>query len=183
MTKVILNGTIKGLRGKIGNLIFRQLPDGTTVVSRAQPKKNSRQKKRAKLKRSAKQQAHNSRFQEAAAYARWADDIHPVYAERAGATTMKTAYNFAVSDWWHAPEIHKIERREGRILVEVSDNISVTRVQVTVLNDAGDILARGEAARCEGDQWEFASEAEGAKVIAEAWDLPGNKAKSILSPA
>jgi hypothetical protein len=58
VTRVILSGTIKGLRGKLGNLIFRQVPDGTTVMSEAQPKKNSRQKKRAKLKRSPKQQAH-----------------------------------------------------------------------------------------------------------------------------
>jgi hypothetical protein len=53
----ILDGTIKGLRGKNGNLIFRQLPNGTTVVTQAQPKKNSRQKKRAKLKRSPRQKA------------------------------------------------------------------------------------------------------------------------------
>jgi hypothetical protein len=180
MTQVILNGTIKGLRGRIGNLIFRQMPDGTTVVSGAQPKKTGREKKRAKLKRSPKQQAHNSRFQEAAAYARAAARIHPVYAELAAVTPMKTAYNFAVSDWWHAPEIHRIERKHGGILVEASDNILVTRVRVTVLDQDGGVLERGEAVRGEGDWWEFASQAEGAKVIAEAWDLPKNVTEFIV---
>jgi len=180
MTQVILNGTIKGLRGRIGNLIFRQMPDGTTVVSKAQPKKTGREKKRAKLKRSPKQQAHNSRFQEAAAYARWAAKIHPIYAELAAAAPMKTAYNFAVSDWWHAPGIHRIKRRDGRILVEASDNILVSRVRVTVLDQDGGVLETGEAARGEGDWWEFASQAEGAKIIAEAWDLPKNVTEFIL---
>lgn len=177
MTRVILDGTIKGLRGKIGNLIFRQMPDGTTVVSEAQPKKNSRQKKRAKLRRSPKQQAHNSRFQEASAYGRWAASIYPIYAELAAAAPMKTAYNFALSDWWHSPEIQRIERREGRILVQASDNILVSRVRVTVLDQHGSVLERGEAVRGEGDWWEFSSQAEGTTILAEAWDLAKNLAQ------
>jgi hypothetical protein len=177
MTRVILNGTIKGLSGRIGNLIFRQLPDGTTVVSGAPPKKTGRDKKRAKLKRSAKQQAHNSRFQEAIAYARWADDIYPIYAELAAVEPMKTAYNFALSDWWHAPEIHGIQPKNGCILVEATDNILVTRVRVTVLDKEGGVLETGEALRGEGDVWEFASRTEGKTITAEAWDLAGNVTK------
>ena len=80
MTKVLFHGSIQGFRGRIGNMIFRQLPDGTTVVTEAPPKKNSRQKKRAKLRRSAAQKAHNDRFQEASAYARWASKTQPIYA-------------------------------------------------------------------------------------------------------
>jgi hypothetical protein len=82
MTKVILNGTIKGLRGRIGNLIFRQLPDGTTLMTEAPPKKNSRQKKRAKLKRSAAQNEHSSRFRDAIFYAKGSQN-HAVYTELA----------------------------------------------------------------------------------------------------
>ena len=80
MTKVIFHGSVQGFRGKIGNMIFRQLPDGTTVVSEAPPKKNSRQKKRAKLKRSPRQKAHNSNFREAVDYAK-AYQRNPVYVE------------------------------------------------------------------------------------------------------
>src|SRR5919109_470906 len=98
MTKVIFHGSIQGFRGRIGNMIFRQLPDGTTVVTEAPLKKNRRQKERDKLKRSAGQQAHNSRFEQAARYARQAAKIHPIYAELAAVTPMKTAYNFALSD-------------------------------------------------------------------------------------
>ena len=83
MPKVLFHGSIKSFRGRIGNLIFRQLPDGTTVVSEAQPKLSSRQKKRAKAKRSPRQNAHNERFQEASFYARHASKSKPIYAELA----------------------------------------------------------------------------------------------------
>lgn len=177
MTKVLFHGSIAGFRGKIGNMIFRQLPDGSTVVTEAPPEKSRRQKKRAKLKRSAAQRAHNSRFQQAIAYAKEAAKVQPVYAELAALAPMKTAYNFAVSDFYHPPVIHRIERREGFIRVEASDNIMVTRVQVTVLDEQGAVLEKGEATRAEDNWWEFPSHVEGKKIIAEAWDLPKNVAR------
>src|SRR6266545_3877721 len=179
MSKVLFHGSIQGFRGKIGNMIFRQLPDATTVVTEAPPKKNSRQKKRAKLKRSAGQKAHNERFEEASAYAKRAQ-TKPIYAELAAAAPMKTAYNFALSDWWHAPEIHRLERREGCIRVEATDNIMVAKVQVTVLDEEGKVLEKGEAVRCKGDWWEFPSTTEGKTIKAEAWDLPGHVTKFVV---
>ena len=178
MSRVFYNGSIKNFRGRIGNLIFRQLPDGTTVVSQAPPKETGRRKKRAKLKRSARQKAHNERFEEAAAYGKRAQ-VQPIYAELAAAAPMKTAYNFALSDWCHAPEIHRIERREGRILVEATDNIMVTRVRITILDHDRKILEQGEAVRSKGDWWEFAPQFEGANIIAEAWDLPKHVTKFV----
>jgi len=178
MTRVHLNGTIKGLSGRIGNLIFRQLPDGTTVVTSAQPKKNSRQKKRAKLKRSPRQQGHNDRFEEASAYAKWAQ-TQPIYAELAAAAPMKTAYNFALSDWWHAPKIHQVECRENKILIQATDNVLVTKVRVTVLDEEGKVMEKGEAIRGEGDCWEFTPTAEGKTIQAEAWDLPGHVTRVV----
>lgn len=180
MTKVLFHGSIQTFRGRIGNLIFRQLPDGTTVVTEAPPKQNSRQKQRAKLRRSTKQKAHNERFQEASAYARWASRTQPIYAELAAATVMRTAYNFALSDWFRAPEIHRIERQAGRIRVQASDNIQVVRVQVKLLDGEGSILETGEAVHVGGECWEYASQAEGKTVIAEARDFPGNLTRFIL---
>jgi hypothetical protein len=173
MPKVFYNGSITSFRGRIGNLIFRQLPDGTTVVSEAPPKKTGRQKKRAKLKRSPRQKAHNSNFREAVSYAK-AYQRNPVYVELAEVTPMNTAYNFALSDWMHAPKIHRIEQREGCILVEATDNILVARVRVTVMDEEGKVLEKGEAVRTEGDWWQFDSHTQGKTIKAEAWDLPGH---------
>ena len=85
MPKVFYNGSIANLRGRIGNLIFRQLPDGTTVVSEAPPKETGRRKKRAKEKRSVRQKDHNERFADASHYAR-RKQTHPVYVELAAAS-------------------------------------------------------------------------------------------------
>jgi len=169
MSKVLFHGSIQGFRGRIGNLIFRQMPDGTTVVTQAPPKKSRRQKERDKRKRSAGQQAHNSRFQQAS-----------MYAELAAAAPMKTAYNFAIAGWFNPPVIHRIERRDGRILVEANDNVRVTKVQVTVLDDEGQVLEKGEAVRGAGDWWEFASQSEGKRIMAEAWDFPGHVTQLIV---
>ena len=66
---------------------------------------------------------------------------------------MKTAYNFAMKDWFHPPEIHRIEQQDRRIRVEASDEVLVSRVQVRVLNDEGNVLETGRAVRGEGDWW------------------------------
>jgi hypothetical protein len=173
MPKVIFDASVKGFRGRTGNLIFRVLPNGDTVVSQAPPKKNSKQKKRAWAKCSKAQKAHNSRFAEAAAYGSKAQ-VEAVYVELAAAAPMMTAYNFAIADWWHKPEIQRIEQKKGRIRVQATDDVMVARVRVTVLDDVGQVLETGEATRKRGNWWEFASQAQGTKIVTEAWDLPGH---------
>jgi len=182
MSKVFYNGSIANFRGRIGNLIFRQLPDGTTVVSQAQPKETGRRKKRAKERRSARQKNHNERFSDASAYAR-KEQTQPVYVELAAAATMKTAYNFAVSDWFKPPEIHRIERKKGSIRVEATDNIQVAKVVITILDEENQVVEVGDALRQKGDWWKFATETEGATIRAEAWDLPGHKTRAEFKPS
>jgi hypothetical protein len=58
---------IEFLQGGIGGLVFRQMPDGTFIVSGA-PRHNKR-------KTPAKQKAHRQRFQQAARTARWLTNI------------------------------------------------------------------------------------------------------------
>jgi hypothetical protein len=181
MSRVILDGTIKAIRGKIGGLIFRQMPDGSIVVSEAPPKLTRREKKRANLRRSQAQKAHNSKFRDAVDYARSAARTQPLYAELAAAAPMKTAYNFALSDWFHPPQVHGIERQNGRIRVMATDNVMVTRVRVTVLDGPnGDVLETGEAVRCGGDWWEFTPQTESKTILAEAWDLPGHVGRLVV---
>ena len=67
-----------------------------------------------------------------------------------------------------------------QIVVEASDDVLVTRVQITILDHAGSVLEKGEAVRKAGDWWEFVSPAVGKTVIAEARDLPGNVTKLVL---
>jgi hypothetical protein len=170
MTKVIMSELIKAFRGAMGDMVFRQMRDGSVVVS-MRPIFHRRKFSQA-------QKDHQSRFKEAAQYARFAAKSQPIYAERARGT-LKTAYNLALSDWFNSPVIHQIEWREGQIRVEARDDVLVTRVQVTVLDEGGEILEKGEAIRSDGDWWEFLSHARGTTIIAEAWDLPGHAGRLI----
>ena len=180
MAKVLFQGSFEGFQGRIGNLIFRRLPDGTTVVSEAPPEKTSRQKKRDKEKRSPKQKAHNERFSDSSSYAGWASKNDSIYAELAAADPMRNAYNFAISDWFKPPAIHRVERRKGYIRVEATDNIQVARVRVTIQDEEGKVLEKGEAVRSRGNWWKFATPTKGHTIIAEAWDLPKNVARFVL---
>jgi hypothetical protein len=180
MTRVLYNGSIQGFSGRIGNLIFRTLPDGNTIVSRAPKKKTYKEKERARLKRSAAQKAHTSHFRKGVFYAKEAARILPVYQERAETTPTWTAYNHAMYDWFHPPQVGCVAQEDGYILVEASDDVLVTRVKVTILDGEGRVLEAGEAVREEGDWWAFVSRAEGKTLIAEAWDLPGNVTKLVL---
>ncbi len=167
MAKVKSNPIVRGISGKIGNLVFRQMPGGETYVSGV-PNFDKR-------KFSKGQKDHQSRFQLAAAYAREAAKTQPIYAELAKGT-IKSAYNFALSDWFNPPVIHKIERVNGRIRVQASDNVMVTKVVVTVLDEAGKVVEKKEAVRMKNDWWEVDLSVVG-KVVAEAWDLAGNVGK------
>ena len=167
MAKVRNNVAVRGLSGEIGDLVFQHMPDGTTYV-RKKPDFSRR-------KFSKGQKTHQSRFQEAVLYARDAAKTKPIYAELAKGT-IKSAYNFALSDWFNPPVIHTIERKDGRIRVQASDNVMVTKVVVTVLDDEGKVVEKKEAWKVESDWWEV-DLIEDGKVVVEAWDLAGNVGK------
>jgi len=173
MAKVKNNVLVRGLSGAVGNAVFRQMPDGSTWVS-ASPDFSRR-------KFSKGQKAHQSRFQQAASYARGAAQVHPIYAELAKGTT-KNAYNIALSDWFNPPVIHRIERKDGQVWVEASDNVMVIKVRVRILDEDRKILEEGEAQQADAlssEWWVYDSNAHG-QIIAEAWDLAGNMTKLVL---
>jgi hypothetical protein len=165
MAKVKRNVLIQGISGTIGkNLVFRQMKDGSTIVSTKQDFSNR--------VFSQGQLTHQSRFQEAVAYARTAAKTNPMYAELAKGT-MKTAYNIALSDWFNPPVIHAV-RREGEVIqVEATDNVAVAKVLVSVLDEEGKAVEQGEAV-LQGDQvWEYRAGVVG-RVRVEVWDFAGN---------
>jgi hypothetical protein len=170
MAKVKMNNLIKALSGTVGGLVFRQMPDGSTWASAA-PDFSGR-------KFSPGQTKHQQRFQEASAYARHAARREPIYTELAKGTT-KNAYNIAISDWFHPPAVHQMQHRDGRIFVEVSDKVMVAKVVITMLDDQGTVLEKGEVLRVEGDWWEYAPSSTGKTITVEAWDLAGNVTKAV----
>lgn len=100
MAKVAGTVVMGGIIGKVGNLVFRRMPNGETWVSSDYDFSNR--------KFSKAQEAHQSRFQQAA-YARNAAKQYPIYAELTKGT-VKSPYNWALSDSFHPPVVHQIER-------------------------------------------------------------------------
>ena len=62
--------------------------------------------------------------------------------------------------------------------MEATDHVQVARVRVTVRDEQGKVMERGEATR--GDWWKFRPQTEGRSILAEAWDLPENVTQLVL---
>jgi hypothetical protein len=94
---------------------------------------------------------------------------------------MIAAYNMALSDFFHAPVIYSILRKDGRILVHASDDVMVAAIKVTVFDEQGRPLEVGDAIQVEKDWREYTPRAEGPfHVSTSAWDIPGNRARIEL---
>lgn len=174
MAILTLNQLLEAIRGKIGGLVIRRRPDGALIISGAPHYR--------KGKGSPKQKAYRQHFKYTARHARGLAKVHPIYAELAAAARDKwlSPYNFALADCLKPPVIHRIERGDGCIRVEASDNVQVTKVRVTVRDEGGTVLASGNAARGAENWWEFACQTEGKTIVAEAWDLPMNHTKFVM---
>jgi hypothetical protein len=122
------------------------------------------------------QLTHQSRFQQAVAYACEAAKTNPLYAQLAKGTS-KNAYNLALSDWFNPPVIHSVAQNDDCILVEASDNIQVTRVLVRISDHEGQILEEGEARLMHDNLWKYATDSMEGNVTVEAFDPAGNVAK------
>jgi hypothetical protein len=173
MALINLNKIFGEITGLLGNLVFRRRPDGKLIVS---------SKPRYKGKRGHKgtpaQRAHRQRVSDMAPFASHLAKIHPIYAELAAGDKARgkwmSPYNFALADCLKPPVIHRIERGDGCIRVQATDNVGVVLVRVAVQDENGKTLESGDAVRTGGDWWEYATQVDGKRVRARAFDLPGN---------
>jgi len=92
-----------GLSGTLGDQLVqvRQAGRGGQTIIRAKPRPSKAEPTPAQIGR-------QERFREATAYAKDAAVQEPIYAEKA-AGTPKTAYNVALADWYHTPEILDVD--------------------------------------------------------------------------
>jgi hypothetical protein len=173
MAKLKNNKLLKGLRGKVGGLVFRLMPDGSTVVSKAPT--------RRKKKGTPAQMAYrNGTFKDRTQWAKWAQHEYGIYAQLAADRPMVTAYNLALKDISHPPVIHRVLRKDGRILVQAWDDVMVAGMKVTIHDEQGKLLEVGDAVYLEGDMWEYAANLEGKRIVVQAFDIPGNCARTML---
>jgi hypothetical protein len=79
------------------------------------------------------------------------------------------------------PVLHGIEYFDGRIRVDVWDNVKVTKVTLTILDPEGKPLEQGDAELVCGVHWEYQPVNKG-RILVQAWDLPGNLAQHEFCP-
>lgn len=173
------NVITRGLRGKIGELVFRQYGDKTVVSAAPQMPSEA----------SGLQKASRKRFQQAVIYAKSAmtdPDMKAAYED--AAEKRRTAYNVAVADFLHAPDIETIDLSEytGKagdpIRIRVSDDFLVKDVKLTIVDHNGNRIEDGDAMPdALGVVWTYTADKnvdnfEVGKIVVTAVDFPGNKA-------
>lgn len=175
-----------GLSGMVGDqLVFRQ-HDGKTIVSRA-PRRSDRPHTPA-------QQAHLSRFQQAVAYGKsvMADPFLKEFYTGAG--TGQNAFNNAVSDFYHAPEIEDVDPSGytgtiGSVIkVRATDDFAVTAVTVRIEAADGTLLEEGPAVPVPGTTtYRYTATRNntttaGGSIVVTASDRAGNRTRQTCVP-
>lgn len=175
MAKIRKNIIIEGLSGSLGEqLVIRHDKAGRTIVAISPKFDPDRTFSEAQV-------THQEKFREAAAYAKDAKE-EALYVSKAEGTP-KSAYNVAVADWFHAPEVKEIDMQNWHggvnelIRIKAVDNVNVTQVNVVITDDSGTVLEQGTASRGDAHWWEYSTQTAisgSPKVVVMARDLPGN---------
>jgi hypothetical protein len=145
MATIQTNSIASGLRGSLGNLVFRQV-HGKTIVSG---------KRDGKKKQSELQRENRSRFQSAAYWAK-SQMLDPekkaYYWRKAKKLKLPNAYTAAVSDYMRKADIKDVDIKQykGNAGDVVKLNISkkdyaVHKVDVVVFNEEGNVIESGVA--------------------------------------
>ena len=164
MAKVKTNIIISGVSGSLGPDHYARITrDGRTIIS-AKPDFSNRQFSEGQLD-------HQTRMQQAAAYAKAAKD-NPIYIKKA-AGTAKNSYNVALADWFKPPVIDRIQWHDGKVSVSAYDDVMVMKVTVTILDEEEQCLEKGEADLVLGVWWDYQPATDG-RILIEARDLAGN---------
>lgn len=180
MARVTGNSLLRGVSGKIGSLVIRQVGD-QTIVSAAE-------RLGPRAPRSPKQQAQLDRMYRAQLYAK-AQMLDPDAKARyaTGIDARRTsAYTVAVADYLNAPTITRVDlsgyrgRPGDALQIWATDDFAVTAVHVRILSTPdGPEVESGPALLQPDASWRYLVQrphAPGAPLTLhlEAHDLPRN---------
>ena len=143
MTKTTLNPTIDDYRGSFGKLVFKKYK-GRTIVAK---------KPVFTAAPSEAQVDHRTRFKEAAAFGKFAQDDPQLraYYEPVALTRDVTIYTVAVQDFLTNPKIKPLFLSEykgrvgDRIEIHATDKVGIVDMQVTIISNEGVRLESGKA--------------------------------------
>lgn len=176
-----------GLSGSVGDLLVFRNKGGKVIVA-SKPKERTSDYTEG-------EKAHQQFFQRATLYGKSVlVDPEKKAAYNASAKDGQSAYNVAVADFFHAPDIDTIDisgytgKVGDKIKITVTDNFQVSEVNVNIYNADGTEVEQGAAVQSVNpSEWIFTAKAtnesvEGDRIEVRATDLPGNETdKSVNS--
>jgi hypothetical protein len=185
MAKSNNNVITHGLTGTIGDmLVFRQRA-GKTIVSNI-PHKSEKEP-------TAQQQAVRSRFQQAILYGKTITQNNTDKAAYgAVAAPGQNAFNVAVADFFHAPDIQEINvsgytgNKGEFILVKAMDDFMVVDVQVRIEDSNHNLVEQGSAIQeSDGITWKYETTnpqgtVSGFKITVFVHDKPANESTGYV---
>lgn len=170
------NVVTHGMSGMLGKqLVFRQRGGKTIVATPPQTTKKATEQ----------QLQQRKRFQRAVLYGQSAladPETKVLYDSVKG----KVAFNVAVADFLHAPDIESIDltgytgQPNDKIAVTVIDDFMVKQVAVSIINEDGSLVEEGNAEPdAKGYVWIYTAtrvndSLDGDRIEIIASDMPGN---------
>jgi hypothetical protein len=162
---------LRCVRGSLGDEITIYERNGQIIMAKKRgPSKN---------KPTPKQLEARYKLKIAAAYAREIlldPAVKAFYKSKAG--PGQNAYNMAVKDAYHSPEIQNITLEDMTVTVRATDAFRVEHVEVDVKDAAGKRVGSGRAQlQWNGVDWKYtvATLPVNGKIVVRAVNMPGNE--------
>jgi hypothetical protein len=157
MARVKNNDLTKGLTGKFGDIMFRQIGRRTYAFpAPRRPKKESE-----------KQRSNRNKFKEATQFAQLAmkDEARKAYYKKlAKKLKLPNAYTAAITDYMRKPEITSVQTKHyngkpgGEIGIFVDKKgIELEKVNVTISSSHDEVIEYGAASRSTISGWTYKS--------------------------
>ncbi len=174
-----INVITHGMSGMIGDVIVFRQRAGKTFTSAA-PRPTEHKPSAAELQ-------HRQQFQEAIIYGKQAlTDTKLKEEYQAQAKPGQSAFNVAVADLLHAPDIDTVDLSNymgkvgDTITIRATDDFMVTGVTISISDADGTLVEKGAAVLgSNGLDWVYTATVanlnlSGDKIVVLATDLPGN---------
>lgn len=164
------NVLLQFVKGTIGDEITIYERNGQIIMAKKRRKSNK--------KPTQKQKEVRWKMKVASAYAKAIlldPEIKAYYKSMAG--PGQNAYNMAVKDAFHSPEIQNLTLEENTVVVRAKNEFRVAEVRVQVFDKEGKMVENGRAVPAKnGVDWEYkiGSLPQKGKIKAVVEDLPGN---------
>jgi hypothetical protein len=149
------NSPVQGMKGSLGELVFRSYHGKTVVTTKPSILRSSKQ--------SELQQLNRFKFRDASRYAKTMirdDAMKEYYSRKAKKMKLPNAYTAAITDYMRKIKVEIISTKHytgkagGRIVIVAhKKDFTISEVQVTITTRSGNTIESGRAIRNTSGEW------------------------------